>query len=72
MAPRSADRSGSLLTTRRWSGPYDPRPNNIADVPIADQTPQNWDLHHLGGEGRIENADRLRDAILDGSLMTAR
>lgn len=52
--------------------PCDPWPNNIADVPIADPTQQIWDLHHLGGEDRIENADRLRDAILDGSLMTVR
>jgi hypothetical protein len=47
---------------------FEPWPRVVDDVPLADPVQQIWDLHDLGGEDRHEAADRLRAAILDGSL----
>jgi hypothetical protein len=33
-------------------------------VPLADETQILWDLHHLGGDDRLEAADQLRQQIL--------
>jgi hypothetical protein len=47
---------------------FEPWPRTIDDVPLADPVQQIWDLHDLGGEDRLEAADRLRQAVLDRSL----
>ncbi len=35
---------------------------------LADPVQQIWDLHDLGGADRVEAADRLTAAVLDGKL----
>lgn len=47
-------------------------PRTVTGIPLADPTQQIWDLHHLGGEDRREAADRLRKAMLTGTLTAAR
>lgn len=49
-----------------------PWANEAEGVPLADPCQQWWDLLDLGGEDRVEAADRLRSAILDHSLPRTR
>lgn len=46
------------------------RPAAIDGIPITDPVQQWWDLRDLGGEDRLEAADRLRRAIIDKTLTT--
>ena len=46
------------------------RPATIDGIPITDPVQQWWDLRDLGGEDRLEAADRLRRAIIDQTLTT--
>ncbi len=46
------------------------RPVTIDGIPITDPVQQWWDLRDLGGEDRLEAADRLRRAIIDKTLTT--
>jgi hypothetical protein len=43
----------------------------VGGVPLADPVQQWWDLHDLGGEDRLEAADRLRRAIIEKSIAIA-
>lgn len=47
---------------------FEPWPRSADGVPLADPIQQIWDLHDLGGEDRLEAADRLRQAVLDRTL----
>lgn len=49
---------------------FEPWPRVVDDVPLADPVQQIWDLHDLGGEDRLEAADRLRQAVLGRTLTT--
>lgn len=49
--------------------PAPPWPATIDGMPLVDPTQQWFDLLELGGEDSLEGAGRLRDAILDRSLM---
>ena len=51
--------------------PFEPWPRQVESVPLADPVQQVWDLHALGGEDRVEAADRLAERILDRSLQAA-
>lgn len=46
------------------------RPAAIDGIPITDAVQQWWDLRDLGGEDRLEAADRLRRAIIDKTRTT--
>ena len=55
-------RDATLLTTApRW-------PHVVNGMPVTDPVQQWWDLLDLGGEDRVEAADRLRRAILDRAI----
>lgn len=45
---------------------YPPQDATVSgvSVPLADETQMLWDLHDLGGEDRLEAADRLRQWLL--------
>jgi len=47
---------------------FEPWPRSVDSVPLVDPVQQIWDLHDLGGEDRLEAADRLRQAVLDRTL----
>lgn len=47
---------------------FEPWPRQRDGLPLADPLQQIWDLHDLGGEDRIEAADRLRRAVISGAL----
>lgn len=47
---------------------FEPWRRSIDGLPLADPVQQIWDLHDLGGADRIEAADRLTTAVLDGKL----
>jgi hypothetical protein len=47
---------------------FEPWPRQRDGLPLADPLQQIWDLHDLGGADRSEAADRLRQAIISGSL----
>lgn len=59
-------RDPTLLT------PAPPWPEDVNDIPLTDPVQQWWDLLDLGGEDRIEAADRLRRAILDRTITATR
>lgn len=59
-------RDPTLLT------PAPPWPEDVDDMPLTDPVRQWWDLLDLGGEDRIEAADRLRRAILDRAITATR
>lgn len=46
-------------------------PTEVGGVPLTDPVQQWWDLLDLGGQDRVEGADRLRKAILDHKLPTS-
>ena len=46
-------------------------PRHLGHIPLSDPVQQVWDLHALGGEDRIEAANRLVERILDRSLEAA-
>ena len=50
------------LLRRRRSG------RCVDSIPLVDPVQQWWDLIELGGDDRLEAADRLRRAILDRSI----
>lgn len=58
----------------RWTAdttllsPFEPWPSKIRYIPMTDPVQQIWDLHDLGGEDRIEAADRLTDAVIQRSI----
>lgn len=58
----------------RWTGdqgllsPVPPWRDEIDGYPIVDPCQQWWDLLDLGGEDRVEAADRLHSAVLDRAL----
>lgn len=56
----------------RLLSPAPPWASEAEGVPLADPCQQWWDLLDLGGEDRVEAADRLRSAILDRSLPRTR
>lgn len=47
---------------------FEPGRRSVDGLPLADPVQQIWDLHDLGGADRVEAADRLRTAVLDGKL----
>lgn len=47
-------------------------PAMVDDVPLVDPVQQWWDLLDLGGEDRREAAQRLRKAIVERTIPTAR
>jgi hypothetical protein len=47
---------------------FEPWPRSVDDIPLVDPIQQIWDLHDLGGEDRVEAAERLRQAVLDRAL----
>ena len=47
---------------------FEPWSRSIDGLPLADPVQQIWDLHDLGGADRVEAADRLTRALLDGKL----
>lgn len=51
-------------TDRTLLAPAPPWPRIVDDIPLTDPTQQWWDLLDLGGEDRVEAADRLRAAIV--------
>jgi hypothetical protein len=56
----------TLLTPApRW-------PSRVDGVPLTDPVQQWYDLIDLGGEDRSEGAERLRRAILDRTIASAR
>ncbi len=59
-------RDPTLLT------PASPWPNEVDSIPLTDPVQQWWDLLDLGGEDRVEAADRLRRAILDRAISATR
>ncbi|MDE0778265.1 MAG: hypothetical protein OSB43_18450 [Nocardioides sp.] len=59
-------RDPTLLT------PAPPWPTQVDDIPVTDPVQQWWDLLDLGGEDRVEAADRLRRAILDRTITATR
>lgn len=59
-------RDPTLLT------PAPPWPTEVDDIPVTDPVQQWWDLLDLGGEDRVEAADRLRRAILDRVITVTR
>jgi hypothetical protein len=70
-------RADATVIVRRTSDPtlLTPQPqwpDVIEGVPLTDPVQQWWDLHELGGEDRVEAADRLRRAILDRSIPSSR
>jgi hypothetical protein len=62
----------------RWTSdptlvaPPPPWPDVTDGVPLTDPVQQWWDLLELGGEDRVEAADRLHQAILDRSIRRRR
>lgn len=46
----------------------EPWPRAVDGVPLVDPVQQIWDLHDLGGEDRVEAADRLCKAVLYRTL----
>jgi DNA-binding transcriptional regulator YdaS (Cro superfamily) len=50
---------------------FEPWPRRTDGLPLADPVQQIWDLHALGGADRVEAADRLAAAVLDGTLAAA-
>jgi hypothetical protein len=47
---------------------FEPWKRHVDGLPLADPVQQIWDLHDLGGADRVEAADRLTTAVLDGEL----
>lgn len=47
---------------------FEPWPRSVDGIPLVDPVQQIWDLHDLGGEDRVEAADRLRQAVLARAL----
>ncbi len=47
---------------------FEPWQRNVDGIPLADPDQQIRDLHELGGADRVEAADRLTAAVLDGKL----
>ena len=47
---------------------FEPWPRSVDGLPLVDPVQQIWDLHDLGGADRVEAADRLTTAVLDGKL----
>ena len=47
---------------------FEPWPRSVNGLPLVDPVQQIWDLHDLGGADRVEAADRLTTAVLDGKL----
>lgn len=54
----------------RLFGPSTRWPRKVDGVLLVDPIQQWWDLHHLGGEDRLEAAEHLRRAILDRRIRT--
>jgi hypothetical protein len=70
---RAEGRVDATLLVRRTSdstllAAIEPWPRSADGVPLVDPVQQIWDLHDLGGEDRVEAADRLRQAVLDRTL----
>ena len=51
--------------------PFESWPRHVEHIPLSDPVQQIWDLHALGGEDRLEGANRLVERILDRSLEAA-
>ena len=47
---------------------FEPWRRSIEGLPLADPVEQIWDLHDLGGADRVEAANRLIAAVLDGNI----
>ena len=47
---------------------FEPWRRAVDGLSLADPVQQIWDLHQLGGADRVEAADRLCTALLDGKL----
>lgn len=70
---RAEGRVDATLLVRRTSdstllATFEPWQRSVDGVPLVDPVQQIWDLHDLGGEDRVEAADRLRQAVLDRAL----
>lgn len=46
-------------------------PSAVGGIPLTDPVQQWWDLLDLGGDDRLEAADRLRRAIIDRTIPAA-
>lgn len=69
-----ADASIVLRWTRDATllSPAPPWPHDVDGIPVTDPVQQWWDLLDLGGEDRVEAADRLRRAILERAITATR
>jgi hypothetical protein len=72
-----AEGRGDASLVLRWTNDStlltvgEPWPSTAEGVPLADPVQQWWDLRDLGGEDRGEAAERLRRAIITGTIRSA-